>query len=80
MLEDTARHQDPDGGKRSERETPELYSQLAIAYGRIGDVARAELSTAEAAMLTWATGSSPMQRAESALRPVQDRQPGMAAR
>lgn len=53
--------------KRSERETPELYSQLAIAYGRMGDVARAELSTAEAAMLT-GDREIAMQRAESALR------------
>jgi predicted Zn-dependent protease len=53
--------------KRSESESPELFSQLAIGYGRIGDVPRADLATAEAAMRS-GDKELAMQRAESALR------------
>jgi predicted Zn-dependent protease len=34
---------------RSEGDTAALYQYMAMAYGRLGDIPRAELSTAEAA-------------------------------
>lgn len=37
--------------QKSERDTPATYSFLAMAYGRLGDIARAELATAESALL-----------------------------
>ena len=37
--------------QRSEPDTPAVFSFMAMAYGRLGDVARAELATAEAALL-----------------------------
>ncbi len=37
--------------QKSERDTPSLYKFMAMAYGQSGDVARAELATAEAAYL-----------------------------
>ena len=37
--------------QRSEGDTPALYSYLGMAYGKLGDVPRAELATAEAAYL-----------------------------
>ena len=38
--------------KRSESQASELYNYLAIGYGRLNDVPRAELAAAEAALLT----------------------------
>lgn len=38
--------------KRTERDSFELYNFLAIGYGRLNDVPRAELAAAEAAMLS----------------------------
>lgn len=38
--------------QRSEGETAETYRLLARAYGQLGDIPRAELATAEAALLT----------------------------
>ena len=37
--------------QRSEGETPETYKHLARAYALTGDIPRAELATAEAALL-----------------------------
>jgi predicted Zn-dependent protease len=37
--------------KKSELETPQLHKFMAIAYGQLGDIPRAELATAEAAWL-----------------------------
>jgi predicted Zn-dependent protease len=37
--------------KRSEPESPQLYKFMAIAYGQLGDIPRAELATAETAWL-----------------------------
>ena len=37
--------------QRSEGDVPALHSYMAMAYGKIGDIARAELETAEAALL-----------------------------
>lgn len=53
--------------KRSEGDSPELYQQLAIAYGTVGDVPRAELATAEAALIM-GDKQLAVQRAESAVR------------
>jgi predicted Zn-dependent protease len=38
--------------QKTEPDTPSLFSFMASAYGRLGDVARADLATAEAAMLS----------------------------
>lgn len=37
--------------QKTEQDTPITFSLLAMAYGRLGDIARAELATAEAALL-----------------------------
>lgn len=37
--------------KKSEGETPALYKFMAMAYGRLGDIAKADLSTAEYGLL-----------------------------
>jgi predicted Zn-dependent protease len=37
--------------QKSERDTPSIYKFMAMAYGQTGDIAKAELSTAEAALL-----------------------------
>jgi predicted Zn-dependent protease len=39
------------GSMRSERDTPILYTHMAVAYARLGNIPLADLSTAEAAML-----------------------------
>jgi predicted Zn-dependent protease len=39
------------GSVRSERESPQLHAQMAIAYARLGNIPLADLSTAEAAIL-----------------------------
>ncbi len=53
--------------KRTERDSPDLHGYLAIAYGKVGDVARADLATAESAMLTGDTELATL-RAQSALK------------
>jgi predicted Zn-dependent protease len=39
------------GSMRSERDTSMLYTHMAVAYARLGNIPLADLSTAEAAML-----------------------------
>jgi predicted Zn-dependent protease len=37
--------------KKTEKDLPELYQYMAMAYAQLGDVPRADLTTAEAAFL-----------------------------
>ena len=37
--------------KKSEGETPALYKFMAMAYGQLGDIAKADLATAEYGLL-----------------------------
>jgi predicted Zn-dependent protease len=39
------------GTMKSERDTPILHAQMAIAYARLGNIPLADLATAEAAIL-----------------------------
>ena len=65
--------------QKSEGETPVIYKNLARAYAQLGDIPRAELATAEAALLQ-GDRKLAIEKAKAAQTALQDRKPRMDPR